>query len=77
MTPLDWAVAFWLGGGLTAFSAWAVRVWATKERPGFRANPAGWIVFRVGEGLVWLATLLLAGAVFGGAATVAAKLIIT
>lgn len=69
LSVMEWGIALWLGLGLLTFSAWAIRIWASAERPRhFWAAPTSWLVWHCGAGLVWLASLLLAGGVFGLAA---------
>ncbi len=67
MPPLAWALALWLAAGLTALSAWAVRVYATSELAR-GADWTSWLVWQLGRGLIWLGVLLMAGGVFGFAA---------
>lgn len=65
-------VAFWIGGGLVAFSVWAVRLFSTSElKP-----DADWttrVLYNSGRVLIWLAAGLTATALASAAAVVVAR----
>lgn len=70
MTSLAFVFAGALAVGLLAFCAWCVWTWATKDlQPD--AGWTSWLIFNLGQGLIWLAALLIAGGVLGGAAAAA------
>jgi hypothetical protein len=75
MTVLRWAIAFWLAAGLTAFTAWSTWTYATKVSPQWKTDRTAWLVYRSGQGFIWLAAIASAGAVFGVAARAAWTLV--
>jgi len=71
---LQFALAFWVGGGLIAFSVWSVRQYATNDL----APGASWtaiLIYRTGQALIWVAVLLMAGLLLGAAARAAWTLV--
>ena len=55
-----------LAVGLLSFCGWCVWVFTTKEYAGPDWTTA--VIYRTGQGVIWLAALLVAGGVLGGAA---------
>lgn len=64
MTVAQWAVALWLAALLTGISGFAVYA-ALFQLPTSETPWTGRALYRVGQGLVALAILLMAGATFG------------
>jgi hypothetical protein len=74
MTVMRWAIALWVAAGLTAFSIWTVRVWAKADLPA-KTDRTSWLAWQCGRAMVWLAAILMAGAIGGAAARAAWTLV--
>lgn len=72
MGPMMDAVAVVFAGagaaGLVGFCAWCVWLFTTKEYTG-RGDWTTALLYRTGQGVIWLCALLVAGGVLGGAAS--------
>ena len=75
MSILHLALALWLGGGLLAFSAWAIHQYATQELQ----SGADWttkLIYRSGQALILFAALAIAGGILGTAARAAWTMVV-